>query len=295
MISARILWTGALFCALALGAHAGSESAPLPPGSSPTAGRFTALSYNVYGLPWFLTRDATLARLRRIAPRLGAYDVVALQEDFLDDGHALLVGASNHATRLRFATAGPGRVYGSGLTLLARARMLTHHHEPYRHCNGRLNGSSDCFATKGLQMVRLRLAPGAEVDVYNSHLEAGRGPADVAARAGNVAQIIAAMRMLSAGRAIVFLGDTNLRPGDPGDRPLIRDWTQQLSLRDACAELRCPEPGLVDRVYLRDGARLRLTVDSWSDESRAFLDDDGVPLSDHRPIVVGIAWQRLGP
>lgn len=295
VISGRPGWLGATVCTLALGSCSDAGAAPLPSGSAPASSRFTALSYNIHGLPFFITGDDTLARLREIAPRLAAYEVVGLQEDFIDRGHALLMGAATHRTRLRFDGTGSHRLFGSGLTLLARARAVTHHHEHYEHCNGRLDGASDCFATKGLQMVRLQLAPGAEVDVYNSHLEAGREPADVAARAANVAQIIAAMQKLSDGRAIVFLGDTNLRPDDPGDLAQIQQWLERLSLRDACAEVGCPEPDHVDRVYLRDGAGLRLSASSWSNESSAFLDDEGTALSDHPPIVVRVRWQKLPP
>lgn len=286
---------GATACALALGICSDAGSAPLPPGSAPASGSFAALSYNIHGLPFFITGDDTLARLRKIAPRLADYEVVGLQEDFIDRGHALLMGVATQRTRLRFDGTGSRRLFGSGLTLLAQARAVTHHHEHYEHCNGRIDGASDCFATKGLQMVRLQLAPGAEVDVYNSHLEAGREPADVAARAGNVAQIIAAMQTLSTGRAIVFLGDTNLRPDDPGDLALTQDWLERLALRDACAEVGCPEPDHVDRVFLRDGDGLRLSATSWSNESPAFRDADGAPLSDHPPIAVRIRWQRLPP
>ena len=50
-----------------------------------TAGTFTALTYNVHGLPPEITGDDTTARIEAIASLFGEFDVVGIQEDFIDD------------------------------------------------------------------------------------------------------------------------------------------------------------------------------------------------------------------
>jgi hypothetical protein len=95
-------------------------SAEEAPEDRPTEGTFKTLSYNVHGLPSQLTGDDTPGRMALIAPKLNDYDIVALQEDFADDNHAILVAKADHLTEIRFnELVDPDRFYGSGLGMLA--------------------------------------------------------------------------------------------------------------------------------------------------------------------------------
>lgn len=254
-------------------------------------GRLSVLSYNVHGLPSFVTGDDTPARQRAISPRLEPFDVIGLQEDFTEDGHELLLGAASHASRARFADVIGERFYGSGLTFLARARVVLTATEHYRAFHGQLSAGNDGLASKGFQLVRLELAPGVELDVYNSHLDAGGSPGDQAARADQVAQLTDAMLRRSAGRALLFVGDTNL--GDRGtDQEVMARWLGATGLACACAAVRAGCCGRIDRIFLRSGGGVELTAEDWG-VAPGFKDDEDVGLSDHEPIRAALRWRRL--
>ena len=272
-----------------------SDADPTPtPTPTPTAtsGAFTALTYNVQGLPDALS-DAerpTPERMERIGPLLGEYDLALLQEDFDPDNHALLTDAAPHPDRSWFDDLyTEERVYGSGLAVLSGVGTLVEiFEEHYTTCNGVFDSSSDCLASKGFQVVRIAIG-GAEIDIYNTHHEAGGGEDDEIARAAQVDQVLASMADRSAGRAIVFGGDTNLRFDDPPDAVLLERYLAA-GLRDACREVGCAEDDHIDRFMVADSDALRLTVTGW-DRPAVFVDEDGADLSDHPPIVATIAWE----
>jgi len=254
------------------------------------AGELAVLSYNVHGLPAWITGDDTLARQAAIAPLLEPFDVVGLQEDFMAEGHARLLEASSHPVRHRFADALDGRVYGSGLTTLARPAGRLVHTEHFERFHGRIASGADGLASKGFLVVRLELAPGVELDVYDAHLDAGGGDGDAEVRASQVAQLERAMRTVSAGRAVVFLGDTNLGRGER-DRATLAGWLEASGLRCACHAARAECCERIDRVLYRAGAGLDLEAAGW-ELAPGFTDAAGRGLSDHAPLAVRLLWTR---
>ena len=259
----------------------------------PTSGEFSALSYNVHGLPSEITGDDTPGRMEQIAPHLAPYDVVGLQEDFDDQNHGILEAGTEHPTKIRFSElVAADRFYGAGLALFANQTATNTHHEHYTACYGTLDGASDCLASKGFQAIRLQFGPDSEqtIDVYNSHLEAGGGSEDNAARASHVDQLLNAMATVSADRAVLFLADTNLKDADPTDLPEITRLMDGAALQELCVEVDCPDPGRIDRILYRSSDALSLTgLEWWIAEE--FIDTDGVDLSDHEAIAGRFAWQ----
>jgi len=258
-------------------------------GDVPTSGDFSVLTYNVHGLPPEITGDDTAARMVDIGPLLDAYDIVGLQEDFDDDNHATLMDGRFHQTQRRFADKLEDRLYGSGLAVLADMAEQGHQHEHFDDCNGVFDGSSDCLASKGFQAVRLTFGGEAEFDLYNTHLEAGGGDEDDAARATQVDQILEMMTTWSDGRAIVFVGDTNLDVGDEDDDPLLDAIMETPGLTDACEAVGCDEPDHIDRIFFRSGGGVSIEVTEWSVEGQ-FVDGDGVDLSDHPAVAARVQW-----
>lgn len=258
----------------------------------PTAGELGVLTYNVHGLPPEITGDDTAARMVQIAPLLNRYALVGLQEEFDEQNHQTLTEPSTHAWVSRFGEPLDDRVYGSGLSVLGSAERLEEENTYYEACYGVLEGASDCLASKGFQRLRLRLGAG-ELDVYNTHMEAGNNPEDDEARVVQVQQLLEALEGPSAGRAVLLMGDTNLGAGDPEDEVFLAQLQDGAGLEDACDLLGCPEPGRIDRFLLRSGAGLELTPLEWRVDTD-FVDEQGVPLSDHDAIAVVLGWAVEG-
>lgn len=244
------------------------------------------LTYNVHGLPSVITDDDTPGRLAQIGPLLEDYDWIGVQEDWVEDNHPLL--ETRHETQVWFNDVLDDRAFGSGLFTLARAPALFEHQEHFDACNGLLDGASDCGASKGFQIHRLELAPGVEVDLLNTHLEAGGGEEDSAARQVGVDQIEAALAQVSSGRPVVFVGDFNLKWSDPEDVAMLEQLMAAGPFEDACDTAADCDPDEIDRVLVRGTAGVSLWTEDYS--AQDWLDADGVPLSDHNPVSVTLHW-----
>ncbi|MFT6376290.1 MAG: endonuclease/exonuclease/phosphatase family metal-dependent hydrolase [Myxococcota bacterium] len=261
--------------------------------SEPVAeeGVFSVITYNVQGLPDALTDSArpTLDRMQDIAPLLDAYDVVGIQEDFDEDWHAALVADASHDDEFWTDEILDGRVYSAGLAVLSRLspepESTLYRESFYSSCHGTLDGSGDCLASKGFQVVTLTLAGGLVVDIVNTHHEAGGGEEDIAARAVQVEELIAD---LNGSHAVVFMGDTNLDSEDVDDAAAL-DRYAAASLQDVCGLVGCAEDDHIDRIFIRSSPTLTLDAVSWERPTQ-FVGDDGEPLSDHPAIAAEISW-----
>ncbi len=223
-----------------------------------TSGTIRVLTYNVAGLPTGIASHPrpTDERMALISPMLADYDLIGLQEDFTDEGHRLLFEQAQHPTRHWFSDlVAEDRFYGSGIATLSRVgEEVAVFEEHYTTCNGLLDGASDCLASKGFQVVRLTLG-GAEIDVMTTHHEAGGGAEDEAARTAQVDQVVASMNGRSADRAVVFMGDLNMRWSDPPDAIELQKYVDA-GMRNSCDELNCAEPERIDQIWVRDSDRL---------------------------------------
>lgn len=257
--------------------------------TGPFAGDLDVLTYNVHGLPPGITGDDTPGRMAQIAPLLADYALIGLQEDFDEANHATLAAGVELETELWFGEPLADRFYGAGLAVFAGMEAVDALSIYYETCNGTFDGASDCLASKGFQVARLALGPGAALDVYNTHMEAGNSAEDDASRAAQLDMVLAQLASFSADNAVLLLGDTNLGGDDPEDVPLIDRLMAEGGFTDACDAVACPEPGRIDKILLRDGGGLRLAVESWAIDP-AFVDSEGTPLSDHEAITARIRW-----
>lgn len=260
-------------------------------GSSVKEGSIKVVAYNVHGLPGGITGDDTNKRLKLIGPKLNDFVIAGLQEVFTDDGHKNLMEGIKHPHKHRFSKPLEGRAMGSGLLLLSQFEAAESKEEYFNDCNGTLDGASDCLASKGFQMVRYKISPGVEIDVYNSHFEAGSGAKDQDARAKNVVQVREAMLKWSKGRAIIYLGDTNLKQTRENDQKALKEWMTTVGLTDSCEAVDCPKKGRIDRVLFRSGDSVSLEATSWN-IPEDYVYEGSTPLSDHDPIVVDLTWKR---
>jgi len=258
--------------------------------SGPSEGEFSVLTYNVHGLPDLITGDEGMPRMTGINPLLDRFDIIGLQEDFLEENHEILIDGLDHETLVWFDDIKGDATLGSGLAALARFPYTDEHLEHFDACHGLVDAASDCLASKGFEVVRLQLGPGATVDWYNTHHEAGGGDEDIAARMIGVTQIVETMQSFSDGQAILFTADTNLRWSDPEDVEAL-ELLYGNDLLDTCVETGCPDDDHIDRILFRSGGGVSLAALEWADEPD-FFDDSGIPLSDHPAISSVISWAK---
>lgn len=173
------------------------------------------------------------------------------------------------------------------------------------------DGSSDCGAQKGFSVARHEFAPGVEVDVYNMHADAGSHDLDLQTRADNFRQLADFIVNVSAGRAIILGGDTNLRFDSmrretqrESDGGAWHDFLAATGLTDVCAVLDCgdvdtlvaqkPQFKVHDRFAFRSGGGIELAPLEHRFERERFTREDGERMSDHDPVAVTFDW-RLTP
>jgi hypothetical protein len=241
-----------------------------------------ALTYNVAGLPQGISGSDPERNSPLISPKLNAYDLALLQEDFVY--HQLITSAADHP-HISDPKVPDEKVLGDGLTTLSVSPFAAFVRTEWRACFGAFDSGSDCGAEKGFTMATHTLENGLEVDVYNFHLDAGGGEEDHAARAEQVEQLIEAIAARSPGRALIAGGDTNLRVSrEPSGLHLAR-LIEGAGLTEVCAALSCPEDDHIDRFFFRAGDDVRVEALSWA-RDEGFVDDDGADLSDHPAIAV---------
>ncbi len=283
-------------------------------GSAPIAGAdtFTALTYNVAGLPEGISGSHPAANHPQISPLLNAYDLVAVQEDFAYDPLLRADLAFPHQS-VKDDTPGEaggqlGFAFGDGLNTFSRTPFADFTRVTWDECFGLFTNGSDCLTPKGLSFERHAFAPGVFLDVYNWHADAGGDPDDLAARRSNARQLYAAIADLSAGNAVLVLGDTNSRYTRGGD--VLPEMLAAASLTDVWIELArggaLPAVGSaltdcaadptgadcerVDKILYRSSASLLIEALAYDVPSH-FVDALGQPLSDHDPVSARFDWR----
>ncbi len=253
---------------------------------APSSGTFSVLTYNIHGLPPEVTGDDTTGRIEQITPLLDDYDLVGLQEDWIEDNREIWIeGAGFEHIDVFDTPLDAEKVYGSGLSLLSKHPLRESKQVYYHGCNGYIDSASDCFASKGVQIASVTMGD-SPLHILNTHLEAGNNEVDSDIRSDQIDTIITETNRLEG--AVILMGDFNLEPNDPIDMEML-DRLSEVGLSHACWELDCAEPNHIDQIWYRSGDTLTLTLDSWEHPSH-FIDADGVDLSDHPPIVGVFGW-----
>lgn len=267
----------------------------------PSSGTFSAITYNVAGLPAPLSGSTPDVNTPVIGPRLNAYDLVLLQESWLTpEGqasglrtyHEILEAASEHPflsvplpAPLGLDPRRPSALLSDGLNRFSELSFEPVAREMWRICG---DAAADCLSQKGFSMARTTLPSGAIVDIYNLHLDAGS--ADSAVRADNVDQLADYIAANSAGNAVIVGGDFNLHLDRDPDGAQFADLLVRAGLTDACTELACGEPNRIDKFIYRSSSEVTITATSWTNADPSFQDAAGEPLSDHDPVVVDFDW-----
>jgi len=274
-------------------------------------GEFTALTYNVAGLPEPLSGSEPATNTPLISPLLNDYDLVLVQEDWIDPVppaagldfyHDDLIAEVDHEhvstpapPPLGTDPRRPEALVADGLNRMSRFPFGEITREMWSGCFGSLDtsdgGAADCPSQKGFSVATTELAPGVEVDVYNLHAEAGSTPRDLEESAADFEQLAEFLRENSDGRAVIVGGDFNLHTDEEPDGGVFDRFLDATELSDACDAVDCGDDAdQIDKFAFRSGGGVRLDALDHRFEREKFQRADGEPLSDHDALTVTFAW-----
>ena len=257
-----------------------------------SSGEIDVLSYNIHGLPSAVTGDDTQARLTQIAPLLDQFDLVGMQEDWIDELYPILLDGSMLPYSDRFDVPyDDDKVYGAGLSFLGKHSIRSSTHIYYESCYGLLDNASDCFASKGLQFLEIQVE-NMILHVYNTHLEAGNGAEDQEVRTQQIDTIITQINTFSQDHPVILMGDFNLEPDEEEEAVLLDRLREESGLALVCTLLSCPEPNHIDQIYIRSSKSFVFEAFAW-ERAEYFVDEEGIPLSDHPAIMAKIGWEQV--
>jgi len=276
----------------------------------PTSGTFSALTYNVAGLPEGLSGSNPSVNTPLISPLLNDYDLVLVQESWVNPDppapglelfHEVLVSEVTHPylstpvpTPPPPDPRRPDALVSDGLNRMSRFPFGDLTRQMWPNCFGGAigPGAGDCLAQKGFSMARTELAPGVEVDVYNLHAEAGSTELDVVYSAEDFETLAAFIVTHSSGRAVIVGGDYNLHTDEEPDATVFAEFLATTGLTDVCSVVDCgTDADQIDKFSFRSGHDVVIEPLSHAFEREKFQRDDGVPLSDHPALAVDFAWR----
>ncbi len=276
----------------------------------PRGGAFDLLTYNVAGLPEGISGSHPATNTGLIAPLLNDYDVVLMQETWKTPDpnplaptrvyHEILEAGSKHAHKTESAPLPLGKdasrssaLVADGLNVFSEFALSDLQREAWPDCEGiGTTHGGDCLAFKGFAAMTIELAPRVEVLLVDTHLEAGGSERDSALRQVDLDAIASYVETHAGSRAVIVGGDMNLHTSadEPIDSEQYRTFVDRLGLTDSCEAVSCPEGDHIDKVMIRNGEDVKLSIESWEAPVERFQTSAGDDLSDHPPIHVRIGW-----
>lgn len=243
------------------------------------AKEFSLLTYNIAGLPDYISSSNPSRNNPIIGKRINPYDIVLIQEDFRY--HGKLLRDNHHPYRSRFKGGGFSG-YGDGLNQLSNTPMISYQRIGWDDCSGVFSRLNDCLTPKGFTFST-QIINNIEVHIYNVHFDAGRHDKDKTARALNADQLIDFIKINSKLNAVIIAGDFNLKQNDQDDVNVTEKLLLELDLKLACFEVNCTDEK-IDKIMFRSGTNSDLNLINRKILTNEFSDRKG-PLSDHDPIL----------
>lgn len=267
-------------------------------------GSFSAITYNVAGLPAFICSAVTerTSSIAEIGRRLNAFDIAHVQEDFNYNKFLYQKGNTHpHRTRPK------GKVpFGDGLNTLSRFPVHGLKRVRWTACSG-----ADCLTPKGFSYTRIEVAKDVYIDFYNVHATAYNHRNAAEARQKNMRQLSDFIRANSGENAVIVMGDLNAHYGFFYDNVKIlvdENALEDVWMNEKCAGkypllskmapsddiLSLTENGeTIDKILFRSSALLKLSASEYRLESLLFSNENGMPLSDHHPVSARFTWSLL--
>ncbi|MEZ4879268.1 MAG: hypothetical protein R2801_03775 [Chitinophagales bacterium] len=264
-------------------------------------GEFTILTYNIAGLPQGFNDDQfPVKHTPLISPLINDYDIVQVQEDFCY--HDKLLQGDKHPYRTVTSGCVP---FGSGLNTLSNFPILGINRASWSACTG-----ADCLTPKGFTYSKIKLSNDVVIDCYNLHANAGKSDESFEARKVGFVQLMNFINNNSTGNAIIICSDFNSRYTRPQDTLEIflnngfEDTWLELVRNDSVPafgdDLRNCDIGVnnfdcekLDKIFYKNNDKIQLTPISISLDDARYYDNEGMPLSDHEPVVVKFKFKLI--
>ncbi|MBL4680942.1 MAG: endonuclease/exonuclease/phosphatase family protein [Pseudomonadales bacterium] len=250
-------------------------------------GEISVLTYNIAGLPDWISKSTPSINIPIISPLINQYDIVLIQEDF--EFHEALDLKATHAYR-SMTMMKPLLLNTDGLNRYAKKRFIDFTRIRWNDCHGYFRAANDCLAHKGFTLARHEIAQDLYIDIYNLHADAGRHKGDKESRQKEFSQLEEFISIHSKGNALIIGGDTNLKSTDKFDEINLLEFLESTNTTVVARELN-QLPDLIDRIMYRSSSELTL-----SPERRyiapEFIDRNNDPLSDHPALVVEFSWHN---
>jgi endonuclease/exonuclease/phosphatase family metal-dependent hydrolase len=162
------------------------------------------ITYNTWGLPRpFLIKAK---RFKQIATSIGQFeaDIIGFQETFTK--YAKILSTLKEYPYYRY---GSPKIKGkklidSGLLTISKFPIVDSDYIVYSKCSG-----TDCLAAKGILWTKIAVPGIGDINVFNSHLNAGASKKVKRVQLGEAWEFI--QKHLD-GRSTIFLGDLNIQP-----------------------------------------------------------------------------------
>lgn len=271
------------------------------------------LLWNVWNLPSWLTDNKSRTRALQISPLLNDYDVVVLNEAFVN--HKALLESVTH--EFRYIPARPWScLFSSGLIFLSRYKIVGHHYEKFDQRSG-----VDRFAGKGVAYIDISLdfaeSDYGQLRILGTHMQASYGDSAQACRMAQAHQIAKTIGQTSSGMSqhdsvpalrTVLVGDMNIGPQSDeritysqhyfDDADAIGRISAYANLMERCSLMdvtRFTEPDRDRHEYSNEICRLLVSKDLQTSEMSYALQaytDGGNRLSDTKALCLTL---RLNP
>jgi len=266
----------------------------------PSKGKFSLLSYNIGGLPGFISKIDPKTNLAKISPRINQFDIVLMQENFAYYKSLMKYVFHPYQTK-KIRTFSRG-LMGDGLNRLSNFPFENFERAHWDKCSGFFTKWNDCMTWKGLSYAHHEIAPGVFIDIYNVHSDAGGALEDFQARKIQFNQIVKAINEKSQGLPVIIAGDFNIGYENEEDkagahykdRRLFSAFLLKSKTLDSCYITKCKDVEIHDKITFRSGEDLKLKVSNWRMETGLFSVKDAGPLSDHEPVAVDFSWSLKG-
>ena len=261
-------------------------SAPAKVAASKGAESFDVkvITYNVAGLPNFITFNRNLAptaeRFSRIGDRLQQYDIIGIQEAFIPAREIIEKKLGEYYV-VHGADVGKVKLMGSGVYIYSKWTVTQSHYEKWQHL-----ADADALSLKGFVSATVNVSPGLAIDVYNVHGQTGKSPDKVVMKLKNYERLARYMEYQSgnSGRPVLLIGDFNVKDGDPV-------WK---SIAEGMGLTMIPDPvkGKPDHLFYKDnGSGWRISVlESGSDFTEEI---NGRRFSDHIAFHATLRFEKI--